>query len=77
MRKLKLCDMTLQLTELARDYLTKRKGWNVIAGVISPVHIAYGKKVSTGFYILGCLKFCALIICNNYLVQIHCVYINF
>lgn len=67
MRKLKLCDTTLQLTELARDYLTKRKGWNVIAGVISPVHIAYGKKVSTGFYILGRLKFCAHIICNDYL----------
>lgn len=34
-------------TELARDYLTKKRGWNVMGGIISPVHIAYGKKVLT------------------------------
>jgi len=31
--------------ELARDFLHRMGGYDVIGGVISPVHDAYGKQV--------------------------------
>ena len=34
-------------TEIARDYLTRLRKHDVVAGIISPVHDAYDKKVSS------------------------------
>ena len=41
----KLCMCNQLFTELARTHLEKVCGYTIKAGVISPVHIAYGKKV--------------------------------
>ena len=40
-----VCVNLLSLLELARDFLQKKHGWIIKAGLLSPVHIAYGKKV--------------------------------
>ena len=38
---------SLSLPELARDSLNRSGKYSVEGGIISPVHDAYGKKVST------------------------------
>ena len=38
------------LTELARDFLHRTSKFRVVRGIVSPVHDAYGKKVSTPSY---------------------------